>query len=420
MDASSEYFQEKMELDIMEKKTPIKTSLTESGNILINVLDSPQFNISSEFSRDIATIKGRTLDGANVEVSNTVVSLGLQLKNEGGYQYIDSISSPFKIEIDGTNEYVSYENENISIKFDVLGFKPFDPQILTDKIELIDRETWSAVASPVDGIDDRIEFIKSNKIFVRTAEVVITLDKPGCIAHQVDAAREKIEKLLELSGFVQGVRPNFVRAELVGVDDEPPDSVRDGLRYEILWATQGDIGGLFKTKRLVWGNEFPQYLNAAYENYDSHVQNELKLKNVLGYYWDALNSTRPVEGRYLSVCSAIELLAKRYSDLYNQQSRTQDRIEYLVDRLGVETEDLAEFAGTTKKSLSSVYFYSHSRQYVVHGDNNPTWRELRNDFEAALTLLQRIIRNQLIGSIDELSNYDELANIEPTAFVDFK
>jgi len=133
-----------------------------------------------------------------------------------------------------------------------------------------------------------------------------------------------------------------------------------------------------------------------------------------------LNSTRPVEGRYLSVCSAIELLAKRYSDLYNQQSRTQDRIEYLVDRLGVETEDLAEFAGTTKKSLSSVYFYSHSRQYVVHGDNNPTWRELRNDFEAALTLLQRIIRNQLIGSIDELSNYDELANIEPTAFVDFK
>ncbi|MCO8268832.1 hypothetical protein NKF06_20205, partial [Haloferax sp. AB510] len=180
------------------------------------------------------------------------------------------------------------------------------------------------------------------------------------------------------------------------------------------------IGGAFKTERLVWGNEFLQYLDVAYNNYNSHVQDELRLRHVLGYYWDALNSTRPVEGRYLSVCSAIELLAKRYSDLYNQQSRTRDRIEYLVNELQVETDDLADFAGTSDRAASSTYFYSFSRQYVVHGDNNPTWSELRDDFEAALTLLQRIIRNQLVGPLDDESRFNQLYGIDPKGVVEFE
>ncbi|WP_152418715.1 MULTISPECIES: hypothetical protein [Halorubrum] len=421
MDASTPYFQETVNLDIYDKDVHAEVSLSEAGNIDVEVINSPQFGVSSEFSENIGAIGGTTLDGDGVEFSNVIVSLGLQSsRNKASHRYISSLSPPSEIEIDGSGGYVSYEGEEVSVQFDVLGFKPFIPHNAVDEIELINRDSWQVTASSVNEIDERIDFIKSHKTLLRTAEVVVTLDIPGCISHQVDQAREKLSDVLSLAGFVQGMGPNFVRGEVISINGEPPDTVDNGIRFTKMWSTQGDIGGAFKSERLVWGNEFPQYLDVAYDNYDSYVQDELQLRHVLGYYWDALNSTRPVEGRYLSVCSAIELLAKRYSDLFKQQSRTQDRIEYLVDELEVETDDLTDFAGTSDRAVSSTYFYSYSRQYVVHGDNNLTWSELRDDFEAALTLLQRIIRNQLVGPVEEESGFNELVDISPKGVVEFE
>ena len=421
MDASTIYFQEEIDIEIGGKEVRIEISATEAGNIETEVIDSPQYSVSFEFSENIENLTGTTINGDEVELKNVIAAIGLQVDNsEGSYQFVSDVPAVSEVKIDGTDGYVSYEGEQVSVKFDILGLKHFIPHNAVDSITLIERDGWRAEASPVDNLDERIEYIKSHKILVRTAEVVITIDEPGCISHQLSQSREKLEDLLTLSGFVQGVGPSFVRAELVSISDESVEDVNNGLRYTQLWSTQGDIGGAFNTNRLVWGNEFTRYLDTAYDNYDYHVKEEIRFRYALGYYWDALNSTRPVEGRYLSVCSAIELLAKRYSDLYKQQSGTQDKIEFLIDELGIETEDLADFAGTSDRAVSSKYFYSYSRQYVVHGDNNPRWDELRDDFEAALRLLQRILRNQLVGSLEDGSEYNELTEITPNEFVEFE
>ncbi|MCO8266567.1 hypothetical protein NKF06_08215, partial [Haloferax sp. AB510] len=236
MDASTPYFQEEMYLDILDNEVQVEVALTEAGNIDVEVIESPHFGVSPEFSENVGSIEGTTPGGDKVCLSNVVVSLGLQAGgDEGSYQFISSLSTPSEIEIDGTDGYVSYDDEEVSIQFDVLGFKHFIPHNAVDEVELINRDTWHVIASSVSDVDERIEFIKSHNILLRTAKVVITLKIPGSMSHQVTQAREKLEDLLALSGFVQGLGPSFVRGEVVGIDGKPPDSVDEGIRFAKLW-----------------------------------------------------------------------------------------------------------------------------------------------------------------------------------------
>lgn len=419
MDPSSAVVQEDATVTIEGKDVPIKFTLSESGNIVVDVVSSPKYNLFGDTGLNKKSIQGTTPAGDIVECSNVSISLGMKAENGGkSHNYINEINSVSEVTIDGTNNYVSYSGEGVTIAFDVLGLRHYVPHSAVNEFELINKPDLKVVASPVNDLDERIEYTKSHKNLIRTAKVKVTLNTAGDIAHQVATAADSLSDVLSLCGFVQGIGPNFVRAKLDAIDGQPANSFQGGLRFTRLYSTQGDIGGALASGRLAWGNDLSIYLDEAFDNYDTRIKDDLRVRQVLGYYWDAMNATRPVEGRLLSVCSGIELLAKRYSDLYNQQARTQDRIEYLIDELDVKTDDLANFAGTTNKSASKKYFYSYSRHYVVHGDNNPSFDELISDFNAALALLQRIIRNQLIGSLD-MSQFSSLNDITPTDTISF-
>lgn len=405
------------QIEIEDKTVDIEISITEGGKIEIDVIHSPKFEPSPEIIegklQDKGTLEGTTSDGEKIKLLNAITTFSLKI----GYVKIAQISSP-KIEIYQNEDKNIEKGTGVKIKFDVLCLKHFHPHNVRDEITLLSQSDWKISASPLSDLDDRIEFVKSYKSPLRTIELNIAQDIPGDSSHQMDEAEKKVDKLLELAGFVQGVGPSYVRAELTSIDGDPVESRDEDVRYKKYYTESCNIGGGFKFGKIVWGDEYQEYLEEAYDSYDNEVRNDLRLNMVIGYYWDALNITRPIEGRFLSVCSAIELLSQRYSDLYETQSGTQEKIEYLIDELDVETADLANLSGTFAKSPSQDYFYQYSRIYVVHGDNNPSQEELRDDFFAALTLLQRIIRNQLLKQ-SKLDVYDTLSELGPIDVIDF-
>lgn len=414
MQASDRYYREDVSVDIRNRSGSVCVSVAENGDIHANLLNQIEISPTAlNQSADMAPVlseselTGTTVEGDEIRFDDVILSTKDVIDSDHK-RYVDEIKAVAKITIDGTNEYVS-RDESVTIAFDVSCFKPSIPISSTD-IELIRRDDWAATASPLDDIEERIEQIKAYKIPIRTAKISITQNIPGTIEHQVNTAREKLEKILDLCGFVQGTGPTFFRASLDRVGGESIESTEEELKFVQFYDTGGNIGGAFKEGRIVWGEELTDYLDEAYDVYSSDIRDDLRLQNVLGYYTDSMNSTVAIQGRFLCVCSAIEMIAKRYSDLYEHNSGTGERIEYLVDELNVETSDLRSFVSKPDESLPPVYFYRGSRIYLVHGDGNPPIEKLLRDFSAATVLLQRIIRNQLIGAgtADEYSCLGEL------------
>ncbi len=431
MDPSKELESIVAQIEINGKYVDIEIKVTEGGSLTVDNLESPRFDISGSFMKNFnetfKKLRGETSDGIPIMLSNSFVSYDLN-------RSVEKIL-PLEVSIDETDNYVSQEGENVKIKFDIINQKFSSYEGKT----LIKKPKWEASGYSLEDMDDRIKYIREHKTPVRTGEIIINQrDVTGNISHQFDKAQDRLEKLLELVRFAQGVGPSYIRAELESVN-----SIDECLKYTKYYSTNAKIGGIFK-KELVNENNQQQYLEKAYDNFDNHIRNNLRLKMVLGYYLDAINITRSIEGRLLSVCSAIELLAKRYADYDGTSTKTRLKIEHLVDELNVETSDLAKYSityknrkgnkGNTQSSrrnnensfltkikrkfspitsklftksdnknyVSESYFYSYSRQYVVHGDNTPTFDELKRDYFAALALLQRIIRNQLLKSYQNI------------------
>lgn len=422
MEPSSKIESVDAQIEIFDKKVDIEISITESGKIEIDILNSPQFELTSELldrelQENIKILEGTTSGESKIKISNLIALFSFRVEKDTNTK-ISQILKPRKVEIYKNADTVSHKGTDVTIKFDVICLKHIHPPTVRSNINLLSQENLKISATPLSDLNDRIEFIKSHKIPLRTIQINITQDIPGDISHQMIEAEKKLERILELAGFVQGVGPSYIRAELYSIDGEPVESRDEEIRYKKYFSNTGNIGGAFKFGHLVRGNEYTKYLDEAYEAYNDEIRDNYRLKMVLGYYWDALNITRPIQGRFLSVCSAIELLSKRYSDIRQTHSETQEKIEYLIDELNVKTQDLASHSGTYEKSSSQDYFYSYSRQFVVHGDNTPPQEELRDDFFAALTLLQRIIRNQLLDT-SGLDDYNELSELTPIEVLDF-
>jgi len=415
------------QIEINGKYVKVEIKVTEGGKLTVDILDSPKYDISGSFKENFSEtfrkLRGETSDGIPIKLSNSFVHYKLD-------RSVEKIL-PLEVSVDGSQNYVSQVGEKVKLKFDIINQK-FSSN---DGKTLIKKPKWEASGYSLVDIDDRIQYIKEHKTPILTGKIIITQsDISGDISHQLYEAENRLEKLLELVRFSQGVGPSYIRAELESVN-----SVDESLKYIRYYSTLANIGAIFK-KKLVNENNLQQYLEKAYDNYDSHVRNGLRLKMVLGYYLDAINATRSIEGRFSSVCSAIELLARRYADYDGTSRKTRRKINHLVSELKVDVSDLAKYSITyrrkrenkgktqysrwekknsfltkikkifspitsklftktdNKNCLSESYFYSYSRQYVVHGDNNPTYNELSRDYFAALALLQRIIRNQLLNS----------------------
>jgi hypothetical protein len=266
MDPSSAVFQEDATVNIEGKDVPIKLTLSESGNIGVGVVSSPKYDLFGETGFHRKSIQGTTPSGDTVECSNASISLGMKAESgKKSYDYINEINTVSEITIDGTNNYVSYAGEEVTISFDVLGLRHYVPHSAVDEFELINKPDLKVVATQVNDLDERIEYIKSHKSLIRTSEVKVTIDLAGDIAHQVATAADRLSDVLSLCGFVQGIGPNYIRAELDSIDNQPAHSYQGGLRFTRLYSTQGDIGGSLASGRLAWGNDLSTYLDEAFD-----------------------------------------------------------------------------------------------------------------------------------------------------------
>ncbi|WP_154019939.1 hypothetical protein [Halococcus sediminicola] len=252
---------------------------------------------------------------------------------------------------------------------------------------------------PLTDTKERTEAIEEHRRPVRTGKIRVKQRIHGDLAHQVEMAKESVHKVLEISQLIQETAPRLIRAKIISMDGISVDDL--DVHYELLkTGSTANVGGRFSSfPDHVLRGDFPEYVKQAYENYTPRVRDDLRVRQVLGYYIDARDPDRPVEGKMLSTCSAIELLALKHAQEDEVSTSTGPKIEHLVDKLDVETEDLASQVVPDVDELDTpAYFWSPGRNYVSHGDPHVSTGELIEMQEVTLVLLKRILRNQLLGS----------------------
>jgi len=286
------------------------------------------------------------------------------------------------------------------------------------KTKYIETDDFEAYGIPLTDTTDRRDVIKNDKKPIRTAKIRIEQNIGGDLAHQVKAAEETVLKISELSQLVQEVTPRHIRTKVVSIDNTPIDEL--DAHFEVLDSgSTAHVGAGFSQypKEVLWAN-FHDYISQSYENYTEHVREKLRLRQVLGYYVDARDQDRAIEGKMLSACSAIELLALWHAREDGISEKTAPKIENLIDTLGIETEDLAKEVVPDVSDLDNPeYFWRRERNYVVHGDPDVSTQDVINAFEATQILLKRAIRNQLLGQ--ENSDFEDFYSMSPRGSIEF-
>ena len=252
-----------------------------------------------------------------------------------------------------------------------------------------------SVPGPSDSLT--LEEVKS-QIYARNNPTLTPVD--------IEMHASTVHRILEVSQLVQETAPRLIRAKIISMDGISIDELN--VHYELLKSgSTANVGGRFSPfpDKVLWG-DFPVYVERAYENYTSRVRDDLRVRQVLGYYIDARDPDRAVEGKMLSTCSAIELLAVKHAQEDEVSTATGAKIAHLVDKLDVETEDLATQVVSNLNELDTPeYFWSPGRNYVSHGDPHMSTGDLIELQEVTLVLLKRILRNQLLGSDTDSLGY---------------
>ena len=411
---SESFTSETATVQIENQVAEIDMELTERGSVNIELSEaveldqSPKEFLGEKYEPEFYELEGELDSGESMTLKK--VLLGKEVKGMRDV-YINDIKEPQEVVI-GSIEEESIVDENVKIEIDMMCCSPLLPpsaSVTPGEIQMIQREDWSLTGISLENIEERIERIKEYKTPLRTSVLEMEQQVNGTPEVQMREAMDKMINMAELLSFLQGVLPTPIRVRITEIDAERLDDKR----YE-KWVTnyQTGVGCAFKRKGITWGGETLDFLDESYDEYVEDLRRKYRLNMVIKWYLDSLNSTRSIDSRIASLCSGIELLAKRHSDLGPNHSRTEDRIKHLVDTLDVETEDLAEFSATfdsENDELSEEYFYYETRQYVVHGDNinKIGTEELIREYKACLRLMQRLLRNQLIDQ-DSVDDYSEL------------
>ncbi|MDG5761904.1 hypothetical protein QA600_21520 [Natronococcus sp. A-GB1] len=412
---------EVVNIDVFDTTAEAEVKLTEGGSITVEfdgkveVLAPQGFEdrISGEEVGRQRTFTGRTESGAVVEFADAIDSPSIKF-GSGGFRYFINGIRPSTVFFDSSDEEALVE-EKVTIEIDLLSFGPSNPFIEgIEERPLLERDEFSMSISTLQDMKDRIEHIKESRSPLRTGSIQVTQQVNGPPERQIEAALETSLDVLELLSFTQGVFPSPIRAEVVRVgDEEPKFTAKKWVPIYRKIMGHGFVGG-----RIVWGQDTERFLDEAYDGYVEELREKYRIHMVLSWYLDALLGARSLDSKFASICSGIELLAKRHSDLGPEHAKTEERIIHLVDKLDVEVRDLAEFSESYEDSklddeeYANEYFYNQTRQYVMHGDNlGTTVDELFRDYQASLRLFQRLIRNQLIGT-DSLDEYSQLGELE--------
>lgn len=409
--------------------------LTEGGELTIE-FEEGIVEAADGLSENWNTITGTDERGFDVEISDATT---IQHRN-----FSLTRIRPRKIVISDNKDQVPGANKELVFDYDVLCFLPDIPprnQLSEDSRETIEEisedhdqpvpdisnefeygyiDTDEASISGITLTDttDRRDYIKDTGRPLRTARIRVRHEGNGDISHRFDRSEEFLLKVLELTQLVQEVKPVHIRGTLVSVDGT---SVNDTeLYYEYLRSGGTvDVAAKFSQfpKKVLWG-DFPEYIEQAYGNYTEHVRDDLRLRHVLGYYVDARDPNRPIEGKLLSVCAAIEMFALWHAREDGVSEKTGPKIENLVNKLGVDTSDLANEVVADVSQLSiPEYFWRRERNYVVHGDPDASTDEVITSFRATLVLLKRLVRNQLLG--EQNADFQRFYDMHPPSSIEF-
>lgn len=412
---------EVVEIEVFDSTANAEVELTESGSITVEFEEKIEVSPAKGFEDRISgqevgnpqTFTGRTESGAVVEFGDAIVSPSMTI-GSGGHRYFVNGIRPSTVFFDSSGEEALVDEE-VTVEIDLLSLGPSHPFIEdVEEIPLLEREEFSMSMSALPDMKDRIEHIKESRSPLRTGSIQVTQQVNGPPERQIEAALETSLDVLELLSFAQGVLPSPIRAEVVQVGDEEPEFMAK--KWVPIY--QKSVGHAFIGERVVWGQDTQRFVDEAYDGYVEELREKYRIHMVLSWYLDALLGARSIDSKFASICSGIELLAKRHSDLGPEHGQTEERIVHLVDKLDVEVRDLAEFSESYEDSklddeeYANEYFYNQTRQYVMHGDNlGTTIDELFRDYQAGLRLFQRLIRNQLIGT-ESLDVYNQLGELE--------
>jgi hypothetical protein len=408
--------------------------LTEGGDLSVRFDDEsvePYTNLHESW----ALIDGSDEDRNNVTIERATVS---NLHNFS----LTEISTP-EITISKNADLAPGQRTELTIDFDLICFQPSIPPInqiddetratvehlsggdrpsldIPDEKEFhyISTDTTEVFGVPFTDTTDRVDYIKNTERPVRTGKIRVKQQRAGDLSHRVECAAETVTKILEVSQLVQETAPRYIRTKITAIDDTPSDDM--DAHYEVLKSGgTANVSAAFAPfpDKVIWAN-FSEYIEEAYDNYTPYVRENLHLRQVLGYYIDARDPNRPVEGKLLSVCSAIELLALWHAREDQVSEATGQKIQHLITKLDVETNDLAQKVVSDPSNLSiPEYFWGDARNHVSHGAPNMPIEDLITTQGAVMVLLKRIIRNQLLGSDNE--SFEKLYSMEPRPSISF-
>ena len=315
-------------------------------------------------------------------------------------------------------EFTPEKVDRVVVEFDVLAFKPdyrlrnqtnhlnkieADIGIPAINKQYIDKTDWQAYGIPLPDTTDRVEFIEETGEPVRTAKIRVVQTTHGTLEYQIEQARNRVEKILEISAFALGVIPNITREYLAELPDTPAVDTKKVHyeRYRHLGGSGG--GGRFKEfppvdPKRKSAADLAKFINHAYDEYTDDVQDRLKFVEVVHYYVDALIPERSPHAKLLSICIAIEYLANRHESVDNKNfGSTKEKIEHLVNKLNVKISDVSNYTNTTvPPHTTKEYFWYRERNYVIHGEGNFTNEDIMKARSATMIVLKRALRNQLL------------------------
>lgn len=460
VDISDEVFSIPVILEFDGARVDATLALTEGGTIDVSLNNHIPY--STVPNNTYEKIEGTTSSGDDVALNNVIVATSHQPGNSSNPHSISSVTYVNEAVIDGIGG-TPFVNQPVKIQFDVLclsaHYPHFDNATNID-IPLLNRSDWEATGRHLSQFEERLDFINYRRRPIRTLKLTIKQeDQNGPPKVQLKRALERLTNVIELSSFALGVGSAPVRATITQTEGGS-ESI-----YQKIYNNSCDIGGAYS--HVLTSGDLPRFIDEAYDWYADAGRDDYKLNSVIRFYLDSLNPTRTVHGRLSTVFNGIELLAKRHADMGPDYRSTQRRIQYMVHELGIDVSDLAchsmvfpddkiRIDGPEENSLEIKtiewllpklrsfratnfiadkvedrtidrdpqyeYFYSKTRQHIVHGDNHSTFdgevRKLAAEYHATIVMYQRLIRNRLIGK-NNASKFEKMSDLEPREFTPF-
>lgn len=358
-----------------------------------------------------------------------------------------------QITIDGSSGH-AFSGETIICELDVVGLrysKMARSVRAKDKLELISRTgwdagggnsvDWQAIVTPLSDYGIRVRSMKNYHTSTRTAKIFFEVNGMYGGPERVrQFVTEIVDQFLISTTIVQGTTPTVSRLLFKSIENE---NIPTNPGFDCyVWARSASLnfGGSGLKNHLLHTNpnELSYYVDCAFQNYREY-EDDLHLRNVLGYYVNSLNPDLNHESKMMNLSTAMELFASRYTR-HRPLSSTAEEIKKTVRDLGINVDKLIPVLGSypiehhplvhkqsrkhvqdhqysaattlltssqgaTKYDSNSPlkeYFWYRSRNYVAHGDSNVTMKELVYDYEMLLMLFRQTVISLLLT--DEQAN----------------